>query len=174
MTWDGTLRAEVAAVRLHTEAYVSEILGIPLRECPVVFDKPNEIGLRSLSTLIAMGGATSVLVCFTVDQALADELLRIESAGLDLDGMDRGELVQATLSELANIVLGHCTTNLCSKDQSVSLSAPVVISVERLRPPPEKSSFARLTYETRFGMMDVFMFGPRESIDFNSMCDVAS
>jgi CheY-specific phosphatase CheX len=120
-----------------------------------------------------MGGATSVLVCFTVDASLAEALFQIEADGLDISGLDRMELVRSTLSELANIVLGHCTADLCRVDQAVSLTAPIVIDAQRLMAPPPKASFARLSYQTDHGMLEILLFGPRESLDVESMCGQA-
>jgi CheY-specific phosphatase CheX len=173
MTWDGKLQAEVSAVRMHTENYLRGNLGLALREYRSSVQNTSAFPLRALTTLIGMGGATSVLVCFTVDKSLADELFRIETQDLDLAGLDRDELMRSTLSELANLVLGHCTAHFGNREQMVSLTAPIIIEVDHLNYPSHQSLFAQLAYETDYGVMEILLFGPREEIDVVSMCGKA-
>jgi CheY-specific phosphatase CheX len=165
------LRLTLDSFARHTCAYFGGHLSIPLGDPRLEADLNGAIDLRELTALLAVGGTVSLLVALSTDLALAEEIQRKETQGLNIPTHEMPPYLGATLCEVLNIIAGHCTADLAESGRIVTLSPPVLIESPRLLPRPEQTSLGRASFNTPWGPLDILCAAPRERFpaDIQSM-----
>jgi CheY-specific phosphatase CheX len=149
----------------HTQQYFEESLGLPVTLHAAPELHPRQIALRDLTAILGLGGPVSFLIAFSLDEGLARHIEDIETQGLDIPEDEREIYLHATVAELANVILGHCTTDLGQAQHIVSMSTPVVVESPRMLGLPDSATFFRIQCHTGHGHMDIVCVSPRELFD---------
>ena len=158
-------QAAAASAAKHTRQYLAECLEMEILSEQMLGTDLDEVALRDLTAILSLGGASSVMVAFSVDLSLALEIRRIETRDLRLPGEDAALYLHAALAEMANVVLGHCTADLATGTAVVTLSTPVVIESKRLLTRPDQTRFAQVAFDTPHGRLDIACIAPRDRFD---------
>lgn len=120
------------------------------------------MSLRSFTVLIALGGAVNVLVSFSFDDDLMEHLFRTFTADIEVPEEDTELYKNESASEIANTILGHCTSDLASSGQKISMSPPVIVREGKSIQRDKNAVFASLCIRTERGEMDVSFVGSRQ------------
>ncbi|MBV1776342.1 chemotaxis protein CheX [Burkholderiaceae bacterium DAT-1] len=121
--------------------------------------------LRDVTAIVGVGGAINLLMAFSFEYSMLDELTRRmvpdeARARLKWDTYRR----EAAL-EIVNIVAGHCTEDWQSDADIIPLSPPVVIEQARSIHRPHAARFACIALETAHGHFDINFIGPADLFD---------
>lgn len=120
------IKKTVASVFNHAQEHFTS-LGLSISSSIVNPDAAKQMELRQITVMIGMSGPVNTIIAFTFDLKIGQKILTIENAGLSISEDEYEEYLQATMSETANIILGHCTQDLANNDHAVILSPPIFI-----------------------------------------------
>lgn len=150
----------IDAVHRQTEFYLTKELGIKVLSTEVSTHTVESITLHELTSIIALGGAISFSIAFSFDQKISAEILKIETAGLDIKPEEISEYTKATVAEMANIILGHCCTQMQETEKLITMSVPMVIERAGMLHRPHDASFSRICFTTNLGAFDINCVAP--------------
>lgn len=119
----------------------------------------------SVTAIMGLGGFMHVLVAYSFSSTLAEYVFRISTEGLDIAPEEQGAMVNESVAENINIIIGHATNELNRRGDPASLSPPVVISEGRQIHRPSSACFSELAFGTEHGELKVFFIGPAELFD---------
>jgi CheY-specific phosphatase CheX len=156
------LRATVDAVSHHAQAHVAGALGLTLLGEPEVIEGEQALKLLDMTAIISLGGAANVLVAFTFETALSDQIRLIETQGLPMTPEEFAKCLPETLAETANIIAGHCTKDLERARHLVTMSTPVVIESRHLLCSAGRAHYKKVSYQTTLGKMQIICVAPRD------------
>jgi CheY-specific phosphatase CheX len=151
----------MASVVKRTIRHFREMFGMEFISMHSSSGEIKALTLRALTALIGIGCPVGVLVAFSFDGSLAEHLLDVEMAGIDIASEERPHYLLEVAAETINIVLGHCTADLAEAGNVVMLSAPVVLDDGGKLRRPAGALFTRVSQETEHGMLDIDFITPR-------------
>jgi CheY-specific phosphatase CheX len=151
------------AVAQHTQAHVCGALGLTLQRAPEVVEGEAALDLLDMTAIISLGGAANVLLAFTFENDLSNQIRGIETRGLSMTPEELTRCLPETLAETANIIAGHCTRELARADRLVTMSTPLVVQSRQLQCGAGRAFFKKISYQTDAGRLHVVCVAPRDS-----------
>ena len=145
----------------HTSDYLIQEMSFTKVQCKTQLLEIHELELRKITALISVADETNVLVAFSFDWELLEQLTRVflDSTEIEVDEEDCLDMA----SEFINIIVGLCTTNISHEvDHPILFSPPVLIQAAKTLRHHKHSQFFAIELETEFGKMDISCIGPRE------------
>ena len=149
----------------RTRLFLAEEIGIPVTEATPSMGRLDLLDLRDVTAIVGVGGAVNILMAFSFERRLLEEVTARFAAGIDIPEEERDFYLQDTAAEMVNIVAGHCTIDLENPDQIISLSPPVIVNEAKSIRRPNQAVFACLCLNTDFGQVDIDFIGPGELFD---------
>lgn len=123
----------------------------------------EELTLREMTTIIGIGGTIDLYVAFSFEASLVQQLFEQMADGLEIAPEEEQEMKKATVGEIVNIIMGHCTTDLQQMDSKViSITPPTVLNLVKKVPKLKNAIFHLRSLATKYGAIDVYLIGPKE------------
>jgi len=149
----------------RTSAFLEQEMGITIASATPSMGKIDLLALRDITAIVGVGGSVNLLLAFSFQRRLLDELTAKFTEGLTFPDEERDLYLEDAAAEVVNIIAGHCTIDLADPDVIISLSPPVIVNEAKSIRRPNKGVFACLCLETKFGFVDINFIGPREIFD---------
>jgi CheY-specific phosphatase CheX len=108
-------------------AHFKESLDIFFLSTRTTYLKVDTASLGQMTAIIDVSGAINASIAFSFNNALANHLFEVETAGLTIPEAKRASYQSDIISENVNIVIGHSTQALAQAGESIKLSLPIVI-----------------------------------------------
>lgn len=136
------------------------------------FDLENHLymKLKSLSSLISIGGKFNAYIVFSFDEELIFQIFKKYTNGLDLPLEDEATDIEETAGEMLNIIIGNTLTLFQDKGEAIYFSPPIVISEAKRIVRCNEAKFFQSSLDTSYGTMSIFLVGPKELFDDNLTC----
>jgi CheY-specific phosphatase CheX len=125
----------------------------------------DEISLRDVTAVIAVGGPISFLVSFSLDRSLLDAMFAVYTSDIDIAEDEREEFACETVGEIVNLIMGQTTTDLQIAGAVLSVSPPIVFADTRQVRRPKRAIFNSAIISTPQGSLQVCVIGPPELFD---------
>ncbi len=119
------------------------------------------MGLRQVTVIIGLGGAVNVLVSFSFDARLMDHLFAAFTADIQVPEDETELYTHESASEIANTILGHCTSDLAQSGQKITMSPPIIVRDGKTIQRDKNAVFASLCVTTEQGELDISFVGAR-------------
>lgn len=113
---------------------------------------------RDICAMISLTGPVSIMLVFTLDHALAWQLMQVEVQALGLD--ENEEMLEAVLGELTNVVGGNATACLAAADSHIHLSLPFIFRAAKVRAGVGEVHIQRSSLHTSCGTLDAYFVSP--------------
>lgn len=152
----------MTSVYERTRAFFIDEMFIRRFEVRPVAGNVMVMPLRDTTVIIGLGGAVSVLVSFSFDRGLMDHLFQAFTSDIEVPADEIELYKHESASEIANTILGHCTSDLARSGQRISMSPPVIVKEGKSIQRDKNAVFASLAITTDRGEMDVSFVGARQ------------
>lgn len=149
----------------RTKDYLAREVGIEATDTRLLDDKPDHLTLKHSTAVIRVGGEFSALIAFSFPATLIDVVYRRLTADIDVPESAEALYRQDALAEMANIIIGTCTSEFSISGGRISMSAPVVLEGSRKIPRENNAVFGRVSLDTRHGSFDINLVGPIDLFD---------
>ena len=123
------------------------------------------LALRDLTVIVGVGGGIGLLVALSFPKRLVDLLFDRLAGGINMPAHEKELYRRDAAAETANVILGHCTADLETYGQPISISPPVVLGEEKQIQRARNAVLYRTAIVTDFGNLDVSVIGPKELFD---------
>lgn len=158
------------AVTERTISFLNQEISLEISKQHIEVENPLYIKLKSLSSLINIGGKFNAYFVFSFDKELIFHIFKIYTKGLDLPLEDEATDIEETAGEMMNIIIGNALTHFQDKGEAIYFSPPIVISEAKRIVQCNNAKFFRSSLETLFGEMSIFIVGPKELFDDTLDC----
>ncbi len=147
----------------QASSYLKAEFDLAAASMPSTGGDTEELVLRDMTAIIGIGGNIDLYVAFSFEDSLIQKLFEQMADGLEIAPEEEHEMKQATVGEIVNIIMGHCTTDLQQMDPKViSITPPTVINLVKKVPKLQNAVFHIRSLATEHGAMDVYLIGPKE------------
>lgn len=160
-----SFRSLAASLAGRTRDYLAAETGIAVGEVGAASENVDQLRLRDITAVIGVGGNVGMLVAFSFPMALADVLYRRLTAGIEVPPGQEADFREATITEIANIIVGHCTADFTEDGAAVAISPPVLIQDAKSINRMNKARFGTVQISTPQGDFDIHLIGPRGMFD---------
>lgn len=126
----------------------------------------NSLTLLDMTAIIGMGGSVNLLIAFSFDAPLVDELFKRMTADFEVAPEEIDMYREASAGEAVNTILGHCTIDLQTPDgPAISMTPPVILDRVKTIRRMKNAMFYTESLSTDFGKMNISLVGPQELFD---------
>ncbi len=156
----------IPAIIARTGSYFLEEFSIQVAEAAPGGNTANEVlDIQGLTAVVGIGGPFSILVAFSFEQRLIDQLYVKMTEGLEIEASEEKMYRDSVAGDIVNNIVGNCTENLVSSGIRVTLTPPMIIdhvkNVHRMR----GAVFISKILNTSFGRVDIHLIAPGELFD---------
>jgi CheY-specific phosphatase CheX len=153
------------SVMLATTAHFQDSLKIKFLSTHKSFGEIDAFSPADMTVVIGLSGPVNALVAFSFDNDLVNQLLEIETAGLDIPGDELDIYRHDVLAETVNIVLGHSTGTLARMGETIGLTPPIVLEGKGSFRRPKGALFSCVSYKSAYGVLDIYIISPKNIFD---------
>lgn len=121
--------------------------------------------LKGLTTIIGMGGKVGLLVAMSFEQPVVDALFTQMTQGMGITEEEADGMKEAVVGEVANTILGHCTSDFGSIDEAISLTPPIIIDQAKSIRRAKHAAFYCKSLSCSLGCIDINLVGPPDVIN---------
>lgn len=157
----------IEAVSKRTIEYFKDELGIIVTPIAPAPEQNIRMELRSLTSIIGVEAEIRLLIAFSFDKNLAEEVFCISTEGIDIDAEEREMMCEESIAELINIVVGNAAGCLTNLGTTIPITPPIVISEAKSITRHRGASFHSLELVSTHGMMSIHFVGPKDLFDLS-------
>lgn len=161
------VRRLMQAIGKRTIEFLKEELEIPVNRVRQAGEDVVRMQLRALTSILALDAEFRLLVAFSFDERLAEQVLRASAAGLEITDEERAEMREEAVAEMINIVAGNAITGLAAAGKTINITPPIVINEAKTITRHKGATFRTIEITTAHGMMDINFVGPKDIFTMN-------
>jgi CheY-specific phosphatase CheX len=126
----------------------------------------DSLTLLDMTVIIGMGGSVNLLIAFSFQESLLDELFKQMTTDFDVAPDEIEMYREASAGEVVNTILGHCTIDLQKTDgPAISMTPPVILDRVKTIKRMKNAMFYTESLNTDFGQLNISLVGPQELFD---------
>lgn len=152
------------AVQERARKYLLDEIGLEVTRIERHLEEVTRLGLKYLTSLVAVGGNLQVYLAFSFDEPLIRRIFEVYTSELDLDD-DEDQYVGETAGDMINVVVGNALAALGDEGPAINLSPPLFITEGKLIIKDKNAQFLTLRLILDLGEMSILCIGPRELFD---------
>jgi CheY-specific phosphatase CheX len=131
----------------------------------------DSLTLLDMTAIIGMGGSINLLMAFSFQESLVNQLFQRMTADFDVKPDEVEMYREAAAGEVVNTIVGHCTIDLQQRDGPViSMTPPVILDRVKTIRRMKNAAFYTQNLNTESGRMNISLVGPRELFDAHLDC----
>ena len=154
----------------RTKEFMATEVGISVTRATKAAETIDRLQLREFTAIIGVGGNIGVLVAFSFPKNLVDILYSRLTAGLKVPPDEEDSYRRSTVTEIANIIIGHCTADFSSHGARVSISPPVLLEETKYVHRVKDSALRSVSLVTAHGCFDINLVGPSSKYNARLEC----
>jgi CheY-specific phosphatase CheX len=140
------LETVIEAVAKHASHYLKHEARIENIITRKSVEGAQALPLEYYTAMIGIGGSAGFLVALSYSPELSEALFQHTTAGLLIPPEQRQMYLNGTLTEVANVILGHAVPDAAPSGDMVAISPPVIL---------EGAKFLHLAQDARFGSIAI-------------------
>ncbi len=164
---DGRHSQLVRAIGKRTVEYLKSDLHIPTRDAALHMEDVKRMQLRYLTSILAVEADIRMLIAFSFDEKLAEQIYIVSTEGLEIDDDEEEMMREEVVTELINVIVGNALSDLAASGTTIPISPPYVINEAKSITRPREATFYTLDLSTDLGVLSIHFIGPRELFDLN-------
>lgn len=158
-------RALVRSLVDRTKDYLAREVGIEVAQTRLPDDNPDQLSLKHSTAVIRVGGDLCALVAFSFPDELVDVLYKRLTVDIDVPAGAEALYRRDAVAEMANIIIGTCTSQFSTSGGRVPISPPVLLEEAAPIPREKNAVFNRVPLDTQYGSFDINLVGPVDIFD---------
>lgn len=149
----------------YAKAFLEEEIGLRVINRAYHCDDIQKIELKSMTSLVAVGGDINMFIAFSFETPLITAIARRFTEGLEISEHENDLYIRETASEVINTIIGNSTADLTVGNNRIGLSPPVVVSGARSVFRAKNAKFSSVSISSKYGDLDINFVGPKELFD---------
>ncbi len=149
----------------RARAFLAQELDTPILASRFALRDVNRLDLRELTSIVVVGGPVDMIVAFSFDGALLEQLFKIYVADLTIENHEREIYIGETAGDIINTVIGNLTADINPGGRAITFSPPVIVTGARSLLRYKEARFYTVSLETAYGALVVNIIGPKQLFD---------
>jgi CheY-specific phosphatase CheX len=164
MRTNANLKAMAAALVDRTRNFLTGHIGIDVTGVHAVTVDGDHLALRRETAVIGVGGNAGALIAFSFPEELVDVLYMRLTAGLGIPQGEQALYRRETISEIANVIVGHCTADFATDGEHIAMTPPVFLEDAKELYRMHNATLGTIEVHTSIGSFDIHLVGSREGL----------
>ena len=157
----------LASVHARMCSYFYDEFSIQIKELNQNYAEHETLDIHGLTAVIGVGGPAGILIAFSYEQRLIDELYGRMTDGIDVHPGEEKMYMESVAGDIINTIVGNCTTELQQGQHAISLTPPMIIDHIKHIHRTKNVVLISKKYTTEFGFIDLKLIGPGKMFDKN-------
>lgn len=157
----------VASVHARICSYFVDEFAIQIGEIEQPPAEHETLDICGLTAVIGVGGPAGILIAFSYEQRLIDELYERMTDGMDVQPDEKKMYMESVAGDIINTIVGNCTADLQHGRHAISLTPPMIIDHIKHIHRTKNVVFISKKYTTEYGCIDLNLIGPGDMFDKN-------
>lgn len=150
----------------RTRAYFESEYSFNVTEIESSVGDMATLTLLDKTAIIALGGKINLLVAFSFQKSLVDTMYAKMTESFDVAADEVEMYREATVGEVVNTILGHCTIDLQKLDnEGIPMTPPVIVdhvkSIQRMK----NTTFLTQSLKTPQGQINISLIGSKDQFN---------
>jgi len=152
-------------VEQRSLAFFRDELGLVPQSLRRHLHRDGHVQLREITAIVGVGSSEGVYIAFSYDEVLARAITKRYTAELSISPNEEDLYMHETASDVVNVIVGNCTTELAGRSETVTLSPPVLALGARTIQGMPQTAIAALELRFAEGTLDIAFVGPKLMFD---------
>lgn len=161
--------AVLSSVIDRTISYLANEVGINVTQVSETASDVDLLQLKEFTAIVGIGGSIGLLITFSFPRNFVDILYSRLTAGLKVPPNEIDLYRRSTVTEFANVIIGHCTADISANGERISISPPVLLEETKFIHRMKNAEFSSVSLVTAHGCFDINLVGPQDM--FNARLD---
>lgn len=158
--------AVVQSAIARTRDYFGSEYGIDVIEIESRNGDLSSLPQLDMTAIIGLGGLVNLLVAFSFQKSLVDAMYAKMNKGFDVPENEVAMYREATVGEVVNTILGHCTMDLQKLDRrGISMTPPFIINHVKMIRCTKSTMFYTQMLNTPLGYINISLGVSKERLD---------
>jgi CheY-specific phosphatase CheX len=149
----------------QTKSYLASEAGIDVTDTRRVTGNLDQLELQQSTAIIGVGGSVGLLIAFSFPQEMVNVLYDRLTANIKIPAGDEDLYRRATVTEVANIIIGNCTADFSTEGERITMSPPILLEETKHIRRMKSAMFDSISMVTAYGCFDINLVGPCEMFD---------
>jgi len=167
---DHEITAVVKVVEQRTLAFIEDQLDLKVESISRRLHREEAIILREMTAIVGVGSRMGLYIAYSYDETLLRAMTLRYVADLSISPSELDLYMRETASDVVNVIVGNCTSELARRGEVVTLSPPVLALGARTIQGRPRTAIATLTLKYLYGSLDVAFVGPKLLFDDHLNC----
>lgn len=125
----------------------------------------DQLTLKQSTAVIGVGGDFGALIAFSLPEELVNILYERLTAAIAIPAGQEALYRREAVTEMANIIIGHCIARFSANGGRVTMSPPVLLEAAQPIPRLKDAIFDSVSMDTPHGSFDIHLVGPYDMFD---------
>lgn len=162
---DHEISAVLKVVEQRTIAFMRDELELLVQGVSRRLHREESVMLRDMTAIVGVGSQAGLYIAYSYEESLIRAMTSRYAAELSVAPEDEGLYMRETASDVVNVIVGNCTSDLARRGEVVTLSPPVLALGAKTIQGRPKTAIAVLTLRFPEGALDVAFVGPKLLFD---------
>ncbi len=146
----------------RTTLFLAEEASINVADVRYVLTDVQKLQLKELTSIITVEDEAKMILAFSYDRALINEIFAKYSQGIEIDESETDQYIEETAGDMINIILGNVLAEFQQNDRAFAVSTPIIVNEAKSIARYKNGKFFTAELETSLGTMAVFCITPGE------------
>lgn len=165
ITLDHEISTVLKVVEQRTTSFLRDELGLLVKGISRRLHHEESVMLRDMTAIVGVGSQAGLYIAYSYDETLIRAMMLRYAAELSIAPEDESLYMRETASDVVNVIVGNCTSDLAKRGEVVTLSPPVLALGAKTIQGRPKTAIAVLTLQFEEGTLDVAFVGPKLLFD---------
>jgi CheY-specific phosphatase CheX len=162
---DHEITAVLNVVEQRTIAFMRDELSLAVDSIARRLHHEESVKLRDMTAIVGVGSRAGLYIAYSYQESLIQAMMERYTAELSVAPGQEDLYMRETASDVVNVIVGNCTTDLAQRGELVTLSPPVLALGARIIQGRPKTAIATFTMHFPEGALDVVFVGPKLLFD---------
>ncbi|MGB0696181.1 MAG: chemotaxis protein CheX [Rhodospirillaceae bacterium] len=149
----------------HAERFLQQELDLSVKDRFSRSENVKLLKLKALTSLVAVGGDVNLLIGFSFDDSLLQEIFQRFTADIEVSEDERELYLHETASEIINTIIGNSTKDINSSKTPISLSPPIILIGAKSIYRDKDAVFFTVELVCDQGSLEIDLIGPKWLFD---------
>lgn len=162
---DKQVNALMTSLSKRAVEYLADEIGLEAEKVEFHLKSVNQLTLRSLTTLVALGGGMEVYLAFSFEQPVIDTILDVYTNDIEVTEDQVDMFMEVTAGDLINLVTGNALGEVSKEGSPITITPPLYISGAKQIGRADSAKIYMASIQFPEGVLDLICIGPPHLFD---------
>lgn len=164
---DKKVNALMTGLSRRAVEYLAEEVELEASRVEYNLKSVSQLSLKSLTSLIALGGGMEIYLAFSFDESLIRKIFELYTRDLEIEEAEIRMYLEETAGDMINLITGNVLPEISEEGNPITITPPLYINGAKKIGRTDSAKIYMATMFFDDGEMDIICIGPATIFDKN-------